>query len=284
VSIPLLCLSLALAPAADYPRPDLLIEPAALAKATGLQVLDVRPHAAYAEGHVPGAVWVDAAAWGKAFVPEADADAWAKRLGDSGIDPKTGIVLYGGDDVRDAVRLWWILRYWGAKDVRVLNGGWSAWKAADGAVSKDDVKPEAKSIKVSAHPERLATKEQLLKELKDGPPQLLDARSEKEFCGDETLAKKGGAIPGAVHLEWTDCLDPKTKRFKSPDELAALLKERNVDVARPAVTYCQSGGRSAVVAFTLELMGGKDVRNYYRSWAEWGNADDTPTVKPPKKP
>jgi thiosulfate/3-mercaptopyruvate sulfurtransferase len=284
VSISLLCLSLALAPAADYPRPELLIEPAELAKATGLQVLDVRPRATYAEGHVPGAVWVDAVAWGKAFTPEADADGWAKRLGDAGIDPKGGIVLYGGDDVRDAVRLWWILRYWGGKDVRVLNGGWTAWKAADGAVSKDDVKPEARTVKVSAHPERLATKEQLLKELKAEPPPLLDARSEKEFCGEETLAKKGGAIPGAVHLEWTECLDPKTKRFKTPEELAALFKERNVDVGKPAVTYCQSGGRAAVVAFTLELMGGKDVRNYYRSWAEWGNADDTPTVKPPKKP
>ena len=52
---------------------------------------------------------------------------------------------------------------------------------------------------------------------------------------------------------------------------------------KPAATYCQSGGRAAMLAFTLELMGGKDVRNYYKSWAEWGNADDTPIVVQPKK-
>jgi len=50
-----------------------------------------------------------------------------------------------------------------------------------------------------------------------------------------------------------------------------------------AVTYCQSGGRAAVMAFTLELMGAKDVANYYRSWSEWGNAEDTPIVRPKKK-
>jgi thiosulfate/3-mercaptopyruvate sulfurtransferase len=53
-------------------------------------------------------------------------------------------------------------------------------------------------------------------------------------------------------------------------------------VNQPAVTYCQSGGRASVVAFTLELMGGKQVKNYYRSWAEWGNAENTPVAKPKK--
>ena len=55
------------------------------------------------------------------------------------------------------------------------------------------------------------------------------------------------------------------------------------DVSKPAVTHCQSGGRASVLAFTLELMGARDVRNYYKSWAEWGNADDTPVVRPPAK-
>ena len=111
----------------------------------------------------------------------------------------------------------------------------------------------------------------------------MDARSKGEFCGTADTARKNGAIPGAVHLEWTETLDPKTKRFKSPAELLALLAERHIDVNKPAVTYCQSGGRAAAVAFVLELMGGNQVANYYRSWAEWGNAADTPVVQPPAK-
>ena len=126
------------------------------------------------------------------------------------------------------------------------------------------------------------TKGQLLDALKT-KPQIVDARSKDEFCGTAETAKRNGAIPGAVHLEWTDALDPKTKRFKTPAELRALLSERHIDVSQPVVTYCQSGGRSAAMAFTLELMGGQQVGNYYKSWAEWGNDADTPVVKPPVK-
>ncbi len=280
----LLSLVLSLAPAADYPRPELLVEAADLAKMTNAVVIDVRGKPNYDEGHIPGAVWIDASAWSKGFTPKPDADAWAKRIGELGIDADTRVVVQGGEDVRDAARVWWILRYWGVKDVRLLNGGFAAWKAAGGKVSTDDVKPEAKTVKLRAEPERLATKEQLLQALKGDAPLLLDARSRAEYCGEMNTAKRNGSIPGAVQLEWTETLDPKTKKFKSPEELGKLFKERQVDLDKPAVTYCQSGGRAAVLAFALELMGGKRVSNYYQSWAEWGNADDTPVAKPEKKP
>jgi thiosulfate/3-mercaptopyruvate sulfurtransferase len=100
----------------------------------------------------------------------------------------------------------------------------------------------------------------------------------------EKKAKRSGAIPGARHLEWSDTLDRKTGKFKTAPELAKLFKEAGVDPKKPAVTYCQSGGRAALLAFVVELMGGKEVRNYYRSWSEWGNDPETPIVKPrPKK-
>jgi thiosulfate/3-mercaptopyruvate sulfurtransferase len=62
-----------------------------------------------------------------------------------------------------------------------------------------------------------------------------------------------------------------------------LFKEHEISLKEPSVTYCQSGGRAAVMAFALELMGAGDVRNYYRSWNEWGNDADTPVVTPKKK-
>jgi thiosulfate/3-mercaptopyruvate sulfurtransferase len=279
-----LLLSFALAAAPEvYPNPALLIEPAELAKnPAAFRVLDVRGRNLFDKGHVPGAAWVDVAGWSKAFNANPDdAASWAKRLGAAGVDPAKPIVIVG-DAVNEAARIWWLLRYWDCRDVKLVNGGWTGYAAAGGPVSTDDVKPAATTPTLKTHRDRLATKSQLLDALKNQPPQIVDARSTGEFCGTADTANRNGSIPGAVHLEWTETLDPKTKRFKSPAELQALLAERHIDVNKPAVTYCQSGGRAAAVAFALELMGGQQVGNYYKSWAEWGNAADTPVVKPPK--
>src|SRR5262249_44162015 len=130
---------------------------------------------------------------------------------------------------------------------------------------------------------RLAAKEQLLAALKAGkPPQILDTRSTAEHCGTEARAKRGGAIPGAKHLEWSDTLD-RDGRFKSASAIQKLLNQAGVDPAKPVTTYCQSGGRAALMAFVLELMGGKEVRNYYRSWSEWGKAREPPIANPRRR-
>jgi thiosulfate/3-mercaptopyruvate sulfurtransferase len=121
--ISLCWLAVASASSADYPRPELLIEPTALLKAIPMLVLDVRDKKAYAMAHVTGAAWVDAKAWDRAFNAEPGAESWEKRLGQAGIDPRRTVVVYGDDDMRDAARIWWILRYWGIEDVRLLNGG-----------------------------------------------------------------------------------------------------------------------------------------------------------------
>jgi thiosulfate/3-mercaptopyruvate sulfurtransferase len=264
---------------AKYPRPDLLIEAADLAKDTEhTRIVDARLRGAYEAGHIPGAVWVSVPEWEKAFAAGPDKKDWAPRIGKLSITLDTPVVVYDGGSVKDAGRIWWTLRYWGVRDVRLLNGGWHAWQEGKYPVSQEEPKPGTESAALAPHTDRLATKEQVLEKVndKDRPVQLIDARTSEEFCGRAKTAKRNGAIPGAVHLEWSDALDPETQRFKSPEELARMLKDAGIELDRPAVTYCQSGGRASVMAFTLELMGAKDVRNYYRSWAEWGNAEDTP--------
>jgi thiosulfate/3-mercaptopyruvate sulfurtransferase len=286
----LLCTTvLLLAPAAaaapgKYARPELLIEAPELAKAVAghkVQVLDARPKERYETGHIPGALWVDSAAWGKSFAAAPDKEAWTKRLGGYGLRADAPVVVYG-DDPREPARVWWILRYWGFKDVRLLDGGWLAWASGSSAASKEAPRVEPTAPQLTAHPERLATKEQVLGYLKGKDRQIIDTRSEKEYCGDQKLARRGGSIPGANNLEWSELLG-KDGRFKSADELTKLFEGRGVSLKEPAVTYCQSGGRAAVMAFALELMGDRDVRNYYRSWNEWGNDPDTPVATPKKK-
>jgi thiosulfate/3-mercaptopyruvate sulfurtransferase len=273
------------APPATYPRPDLLLEAGDLAKQPDhFRVVDARPRGAYEAGHIPGAAWVNVADWEKAFAAGQDKKDWSPRVGKLSITLDTPVVVYDGGSAKDAGRIWWTLRYWGVKDVRLLNGGWHAWQVDKYPVSREEPRAGTEPAALEPQAERLATKELVLEKVndKDRRVQLIDARTSEEFCGRAQTARRNGAIPGAVHLEWSDALDLETKRFKSPEELARLLKDAGIDPGRPAVTYCQSGGRASVMAFTLELMGARDVRNYYRSWAEWGNADDTP-IETPKK-
>lgn len=269
---------------AGYPNAQLLIEPNDLMDHPAqFIVLDVRGRNLYDRSHHPGSVWVDVAAWSKAFNAKPDDSAeWSERLGSVGVDPSKSIVVIG-DKVNESARLWWMLRYWGCPDVRLVNGGWSAYAVLNPKLSTEITKRPPLVLKLTLQRDRLTNKEQIIQCLKDTPPQFVDARSTGEYCGTAETAKRNGSIPGALHLEWTDALDPVSKRFKSPAELQKLIKDHQIDLNKPTVTYCQSGGRAAAMAFTLELMGCKQVSNYYKSWSEWGNEPDTPIAKPIKK-
>jgi thiosulfate/3-mercaptopyruvate sulfurtransferase len=286
MSLALVCLTFALAadPTA-YPKSEMIVEPAALANkefAENSLIFDIRGEQSYKAGHIPGAVRIDVAAMSKAFLADPTGEKHSWQLGDLGISGNTRAVIYG-DDWREAARAWWLIRYFGATDVRLLNGGWTAWKASGGAVSTKAEKINRMMGPGKAVANRLATKADVLAIVKDKSAQIIDARTDGEFCGTAGSAPKKGAIRGAINLEWCNFIDSKTQKLKPKDEIAKLLKDAGIDPNKPAVTYCQSGGRASVSAFVLELMGGQQVRNYYRSWAEWGNADDTPVAKPERK-
>ena len=271
---------------ARYPRADLLLEPTELMKpdvAKEFRILDARPRGDYEKSHLPNAVWVDHDTWSKTFAQGQDPKEWQKFIGRLGIKTDTPVVLYDDQSTNRAARIWWILRYWGIRDVKLLNGGWKGWTAARGPTTQDIPKIEAMEVALTPHPERLATKDQLVKSLPKHDSQIVDARSESEYCGEADTAKRNGAIPGAINKEWNEVIDNKTQRFKSAEQLSKLFQEAGIKLDQPSVTYCQSGGRAAVMAFALELMGVKSVRNYYSSWSEWGNAEETPIVKPRAK-
>lgn len=266
----------------NYPRAELLIEPAELSRpevAREFVLLDARDEQDYRREHIAGARWVDHLEWSKAFEDGQDAKGWSQRIGNLGIAANSKVVVYDGSAMKNAGRIWWILRYWGVGDVRLLNGGWKAW-LEEGLPATAEV-PIVSPAEFKAVPrgERLATKEQVLQSLQGRTLQIVDARSEKEFCGiDRQKNQRAGAIPGAKNLDWTELLDQKTHRVKKPQELATLFQQAGIDLKRPTVTHCQTGGRASVMVFAMELMGAHEVRNYYRGWSEWGNLDDTPIV------
>lgn len=266
---------------AAYPKADLLIEPAALAKLgmAEVRIVDTRTREKYTASHIPGSVWIDIQEWAKSFGDGQDTRGWSARLGKLGILPKMRVVIYG-DSLPEAARAWWILRYWGFDRAQLLHGGLPDWLAAGQKVTAEIPAVAPQELDLKPHAARLATKIEVLKSVPAGTCQALDARSREEYTGVKALAKRSGSIPKASHLEWSDLVAPGTLRFKSPADLTRLFAAANIDPKKPTITYCQSGGRAAVMAFALELMGGDQVRNYYRSWAEWGNDSDVPVAKP----
>jgi len=108
---------------------------------------------------------------------------------------------------------------------------------------------------------------------------MLDTRSRGEYCGTIVRAKRAGAIPGAVHIEWTDNLGPDGA-FKPADELRLMYEAAGVTPDREVVTYCQGGYRAAHSYVALRLLGYPRVRNYIGSWKEWGDRGDLPIEVP----
>jgi thiosulfate/3-mercaptopyruvate sulfurtransferase len=262
------------------PRPGLLLTAADVKRQLehpNFRVVDVRDAAAYAAGHVPGAVSVDLSLWTRQSRTAAgltDSDFWAAAVGNLGVDRQTHVTVYGAD-AASAARAWWLLRFVGVPSVSLLDGGWNAWQAAGYSVDQESPQPDARRFEPDFQRQRLMDMAELLRGREDPRLQVLDVRSRGEFTGEKVTGARAGRIPGALHLDWMEFLDA-SGRFKSPTEIKKLLTDSGVKSNGPVVTYCYSGGRASVAVLALELIGRPQVKNYYGSWQEWSAAAQTP--------
>jgi thiosulfate/3-mercaptopyruvate sulfurtransferase len=161
----------------------------------------------------------------------------------------------------------------------MLDGGFKAWKAAGAPVTTEAEIPKAAAFKVNERRNVLATAGDVLRSLKKEDIAILDTRSAGEYFGTNVRAARGGAIPGAIHIEWTENLDPSGK-FKSNTELKAMYDKAGITPDKEVVSYCQGGYRAAHSYVALRLLGFPKVRNYIGSWKEWGDRIDLPIDHP----
>ncbi|WP_336213554.1 sulfurtransferase [Nonomuraea sp. LPB2021202275-12-8] len=256
-----------------------LITPADLASLSGVSVLDVRWRLGgppgiglYREGHLPGAVYCDLdadlaarpGAGGRHPLPAAEEfEAAMRRLGVSGGRP---VVVYDDAGATVAARAWWVLRYFGHPDVRVLDGGLPAWIAAGLPVVKEE--PEVAAGDFTARPGGMPVLDADAAAALAAEGVLLDARAEERYRGEvEPVDPVAGHIPGAVSAPTSANVGPDGT-FLAPGELRARFAALGAAEGVPAGAYCGSGVTAAHEVLAMEVAG-LPAALYAGSWSNW---------------
>src|SRR5918996_2110582 len=273
----------------QYTRETLLTTVAELQSKLGspnLCIIDVRPAEDYAKGHIPGATHFDL--FGLSLIDTTDAPLRAFMsmihhvLELRGVSETKEVVFYEDNSGMRAARGVWFLEYYGHPNVKMLDGGFKAWQASGAPITTDANPPKAATFKTVDRRDVLATVDDVLESLKKNDVASLDTRSIGEYLGTHVRAARGGAIPGAIHIEWTDNLDAGGK-FKSNVDLKAMYDKAGITPDKEVISYCQGGYRAAHSYVALRLIGFPKVRNYIGSWKEWGDRIDLPIEMPAAK-
>jgi thiosulfate/3-mercaptopyruvate sulfurtransferase len=270
----------------QYTRETLLISAEALKQKLGssrLCLIDVRPAEDFAQGHLPGAVHFDLFGLSLVDTSNAPLKAFMQMIHHvfelRGVSESKEVVVYENNSGMRAARALWFLDYFGHPGARMLDGGMEAWKAAGLATTTEVTSPKGAGFKISERREVLATADDVLQSLNQKDVSILDTRSRAEYVGTQIRAARGGAIPGAIHIEWTDNLAASGK-FKSDAELKAMYSRAGITADKEVISYCQGGYRAAHSYVALRLIGFPKIRNYIGSWKEWGDRADLPIEHP----
>jgi len=258
---------------------------------TAVRVLDVRwrldapdGRAAYRDGHVPGAVYVDMdtelahiddPADGRHPLPSLPAlQAAARRWG---LQPGVPVVAYDDWNMMGAARAWWMLRGAGVPDVRVLDGGLTAWRDAGLPLERGDVRPAPGTLRLHEIDRGVASIDDAA--AWPGHGVLLDVRAPERYRGEtEPLDPVAGHIPGAVNLPSTVHL--RDGRFAGPAAIRDAFASAGVQEDTPVAAYCGSGVTAAHTALA-GAVAGLDVTVYPGSWSQWSHTPGRPVATGP---
>jgi thiosulfate/3-mercaptopyruvate sulfurtransferase len=280
---------------AKYANPDALVETDWLEKNLGdqnVRVIEVdEDTTAYEKGHIKGALgwnWnTDLhAPVGREYV---DQEGLSLLLQQAGVGQDTTVVLYGGNNNWFAAYAYWLLRYLGFGNVKLLNGGRKKWELESRELTQDTPTNQATNFRITepVNGDIRAFRDEVLARVKEKNVGLVDVRSPEEYRGEKLApdhlpqeqAQVPGHIPGAANIPWAKAANDDGT-FKSADELKALYDGEGITGDREVIAYCRIGERSSHTWFALhELLGYDNVKNYDGSWTEYGSLVGAPVEK-----
>lgn len=255
-------------------------------------IWDVRSADAYAAGHIAGAVNIGDAPRvlrdenTEDFIPT---DRIEKVLGAAGLDPKREIIVYGSRGSWMSYFGLYTIKYFSGNNVRVYHDGIEGWTSAGHAASREAPITVPVALKLEIDPSVAVTTKEVMARLNDPNVQIIDARTPKEFTGEDIRAIRGGHIPGAINIPYEqNWIDPETPTklsrkqvtnnagmsLKSVGDLKRLYAK--FDPGRETIVYCQSGSRASETAGVLQELGFTNVKVYDSSWLGYGNTLDAP--------
>jgi thiosulfate/3-mercaptopyruvate sulfurtransferase len=280
--------------ATTYKHPEVLIETdwvATHAKDANIRLVEVDVDTtAYDQGHIEGAVGWN---WQTQLQDQtrrtlATRSQFEALCSQSGITPETTVILYGDNNNWFAAWALWQFKYYGHRDVRLMNGGRKKWLAENRPVSTTPTQVTPATYKAKEPDNSIrAFRDQVMSTLTQPEKyNLVDVRSVDEYTGKiiappgmTETAQRGGHIPGAQSIPWIQAVK-EDGSFKSAEELKALYENKGVTPSKETIAYCRIGERSSHTWFVLKyLLGYDNVRNYDGSWTEWGNLVDAPIEK-----
>ncbi|MGI9147577.1 MAG: sulfurtransferase [Chloroflexota bacterium] len=248
--------------------------------------------AAYAQGHIQGAVGVN---WTTQLGDPVRRDipskaAWAELLSVSGVSPETRVVFYGDNNNWFAAFAYWIAKIYGHQAAALMNGGRKKWELENRPLTTDLPKPARANYPAREQDLKYRA---FLKDVLDrtSGTALVDVRSPAEFNGEviappgmSETAQRAGHVPGAANIPWAQAAN-EDGTFKSPEELRQLYGNKGVTAEKEVIAYCRIGERSSFSWFVLkELLGFGNARNYDGSWTEYGSVIGVPIENPAREP
>jgi len=242
---------------------------------------EVHGRQGYEQGHIPGAQFVDLQV---DLTDPQDVtsiigpDDFAKLMSRLGVGSRSCVVIYDARGGVWAARLWWALRYYGHDNVKMLDGGLTAWQAAGFSLERD-VQPQIPSHFVPSIQSHLRVgKTQVLAAIKDENTCIIDALPAVFYRGLVGLYPhhRKGHIPSARNVPAEANLDPETLCIKPLSELQVLWESADIQSDQQVITYCGGGVFASFSLFILALIGHENSALYDASWMQWGRDETLP--------